>query len=149
MIKFFFNLSIILNFNSQGVLRAAPARKPYFASIWGVRRLRMLKMTTVTPPQLFKKIRFPVFPTILEYRKVTQKPVKISGFFNFAQNWYRGVLDIRKTENDLGFSKNHLQSPVEAIGRFWEKPLFDRLLLLIRCKRWFLSSANINMTLLL
>ena len=100
--------------NSQGVLCAAPAHKPYFASIWGVRRLRMLKMTTVTPPSTFQKNKIPGIPNHFGIPEGNTK----TGFFNFAQNWYRGVLDIRKTENDFGFSENHLQSPVEAIGRF-------------------------------
>ena len=117
-----------------------------FSAIWGVRCPQMLKMTCTTPPQLFKKIRLPVFLAILENRKVKKKPVKISGFSDYAENWYTGIFGISKTENDLSFSQKGLQSPVEAIGRFLQKPFFGSLTSLVILEKWLLASFNANVT---
>ena len=75
-----------------------------------------------------------------------KKPVKNSGFSNYAENWHTGVFGISKTKNELSFSTKDLQSPVEAIGRFSQKPFFGSLTSLVIFKNWLLASFNTHVT---
>ena len=66
-----------------------------------------------------------MLPIIFTDRKSGKKPVKISGFSNFAEIVHREVLDIKERDYDISFWDFFLQSPVETIGRFSKKRFLE------------------------
>ena len=105
----------------------------------------MFKMTCTTPLNFSKNKIVGIFSHFGK-PEGKKKPVKISGFSDYAENWYTGIFGISKPENDLSFLQKGLQSPVEAIGRFLQKPFFGSLTSLVILEKWLLASFNANVT---